>query len=515
MKWRLGRVGVVLLAAWCGPSPAGEPAKPDSGRAKGADVPLFAGAAKVDITRDPTLPRSDHMYARVLVLRQGDTTVAIVGLDVVAIGGIGPIDDGYLGRVREQVRDRLGILPGNVVVNASHCHGIVAADVDERTVQAIAEAKANLVPVKVGCGVGYEDRIMQNRRVTLTDKRQADERHAYSLPADADVAAVGPVDPKIGVLRLDRLDGTPLAVVYQFACHPIMGTPATAGNTADLTGYASRAIEENLGPGTVAVFLQGCGGDINPIGYKDVHRPRHAGPLGDRLALSTLKAVRGIETQANPTLKCVRETITFPRADTTERIDALSVEQARLVGSLRGTTLDYKSFQSLVLKYGLFPSHPSAPAHRYLHEKQRGRVDWTKLDEENRRNMEAYLANVRTMEALTRTRTNLALLERHYKAALDAGRKPVPVELVGLRVGNFRLLTFPGELTVQIGLNVQKADGRPTTFVSGYTNGYIFYAPTADQLRNPGSAQEDCDCILAPEWQAQFEARAVEILKGL
>ena len=189
MKWRLGRVVVLLLAAWCGPSPAGEPAKPDVKPAVGPAGPLLAGAAKVDITRDPTLPLSDHMYARALVLRQGDTTVALVGLDVVAVGGIGPIDDGYLGRVREQVRDRLGILPENVVVNASHCHGIVAANVDERTVRAIAEAKANLVPVKAGCGVGREDRIMQNRRLTLTDDRQTDERHAYSLPADADVAA--------------------------------------------------------------------------------------------------------------------------------------------------------------------------------------------------------------------------------------------------------------------------------------------------------------------------------------
>ena len=29
------------------------------------------------------------------------------------------------------------------------------------------------------------------------------------------------------------------------------------------------------------------------------------------------------------------------------------------------------------------------------------------------------------------------------------------------------------------------------TFVAGYTNGYIYYAPTAEQLLNPGAAQED------------------------
>lgn len=480
-----------------------------------ADLPLLAGTAKVDITRDPTVPPSDRMYARVLVLKQGDTTVALIGLDVVAIGGIGPIDNGYLGRVRSRLQAELGIHPDSVLVNASHCHGIVAADVDARTVQAVGQALKNLVPVQVGAGTGYEDRIMQNRRMTLKNQAQADVRHAYSVPSDNHVVSVGPIDPKIGVLRVDRMDHTTLAVVYQFACHPIMGTPATAGNTADLTGYASRVIEENLGPGTVAVFLQGCGGDINPIGYKDVHHPRHAEPLGNRLGLSTLQAVRKIKPEASARLSCIREQIELPRGDTTERMIALQAEQSRLLKSLRGTTLNHKSYMALAWKYGLFPEYPSEAAHRYLHEKQLARTDWNQLDEENRRNMRDYLANIQTMEELTRIQTNLALLRKHNEAALAAGRKPIPVELMGLKVGDFRLVTFPGELTVQIGLNIQSAFAKPNTFVSGYTNGYIYYAPTSTQLQNTGYAQEDCDCILAPEWQPLFEKKAIAMLKAL
>ncbi|MCZ2344454.1 MAG: hypothetical protein LC104_22060 [Bacteroidales bacterium] len=508
-------LGVLSLALVCtGCEPLGHP--PQEANAPATPQPqLLAGTAKVDITRDPTIPPSDRMYARVLVLQQGDTQVALIGLDVVAIGGIGPIDNGYLGRVRKRLQAELGIRPESVLINASHCHGVVAADVDARTVQAVGQAVKNLVPVKVGTGTGYEDRIMQNRRMTLKNQKQADVRHAYSIPSDDDVVSVGPIDPKIGILRIDRMDNTTLAVVYQFACHPIMGTPTTAGNTADLTGYASRVIEENLGHGAVAVFLQGCGGDINPIGYKDVHHPRHAEPLGNQLGLSTLQAVRKISPRAAPTLTCIQEQMQLPRGDTTERLIALEAEQSRLLKSLRGTTLDYKSFQSLVWKYGLFPEYPSEAAHRYLHEKQWGRTDWNKLDAENRRNMQNYLANIRTMEELTRIQTNLALLRKHNEAALAAGRQPIPVELVGLRVGDFRLVTFPGELTVQIGLNIQSTFQKPNTFVSGYTNGYIYYAPTSDQLKNRGYAQEDCDCILAPEWQPLFEKKAVEIFQKL
>ena len=85
----------------------------------------------------------------------------------------------------------------------------------------------------------------------------------------------------------------------------------------------------------------------------------------------------------------------------------------------------------------------------------------------------------------------------------------------GLRVGDFVLVTFPGELTVQIGLNIKKASPHKHTFVAGYTNGYIYYAPTAEQLQNVGGAQEDSDCLLAPEWQKMFEAKVAEMLKSL
>ena len=69
---------------------------------------------------------------------------------------------------------------------------------------------------------------MENRRLKLKNGKEADVRHAYSLPPDEEVAEVGPIDPEIGILRLDRKDGRTLAVVYNFACHPIMGSRTAA-----------------------------------------------------------------------------------------------------------------------------------------------------------------------------------------------------------------------------------------------------------------------------------------------
>ena len=476
--------------------------------------PLLAGVAKVEITNVEAGPVNDPLYVKALVVKSDAVMAVIITVDAVAIGEIGHIKHDYLPKVRSRIEQELGITPAHVMINASHCHGVVCNDVAERTVSAVTQAAQSLVPVMVGAGSGHENRIMENRRLKLKSGREADVRHAYSLPPDEAVAEVGPVDPEIGILRLDRLDGRTLAVVYNFACHPIQGVPGGA-NTADLTGFASKVIEETLSEGTVALFVQGCGGDINPVLYKDVDHPRHAEPLGNMLGISTLRALRAVKTKADARLAVFNEMLTLPRADLAERIVAQEAEQLRLVQSLKGTSLNLNTFLPLVVKYNLSPEFPSGYSHRYLHEQQIGRDDLAKMDATNRANIQQYIQNIHTMEQLTRTQTNLALLRKHQADNVAAGKRTIDVEVAGLRIGDLTLITFPGELTVQIGLNIKQKSPHERTFVAGYTNGYIYYSPTAEQLRNVGGAQEDSDCILAPEWQALFETKAADILKRL
>jgi hypothetical protein len=119
------------------------------------------------------------------------------------------------------------------------------------------------------------------------------------------------------------------------------------------------------------------------------------------------------------------------------------------------------------------------------------------------------------MEEVTRVQTNLDLLRMHQAQFAASGKRTIDVEMAALRVGEFVLTTFPGELTVQIGLNIKKASPKKNTYVAGYTNGYIYYAPTTEQLLNPGGAQEDCDCILAADWQAIYESEVVKLLQRL
>ena len=486
-----------------------------AGSDRGAEAAgLLAGVAKIDITDREAGPVNDPLYVRALVLKNETATAVLITVDAVAIAEIGRIGNDYLPEVRRRLRNELGFAPESVLVNASHCHGVVCRDVAVRTVEAVKRAAQHMVPVRVGAGSGFEDRIMENRRLKLKSEREVDVRHAYSLPPDEEVAAVGPVDPEIGVLRLDRTDGRTLAVVFNFACHPIQGVPSK-GNTADVTGFACRVIENNLAPGTVALFLQGCAGDINPIAYKEVNLPRDAEPLGNMLGLSTLDALRQLETKEDGRLRLVHEVIKLPRADLSQRIAAMEKQQTKLVQSLKGTTLNLKTFIPLLVKYRVSGEFPSCDSHRYLHDRDRGRDHLDRLDTENRRNLQRYIANIHVMEELTRTQINLALLRKHQAANAAAEVPTIDTEVLGLRIGDFLLVTFPGEPSVEVGLNIKKASPHEQTFVAGYTNGYLYYAPTAEQLRNRGAAQEDCDCLLAPDWQQIYEQKAAEVLSRL
>ncbi|MEE2640482.1 MAG: hypothetical protein VX768_07630 [Planctomycetota bacterium] len=476
---------------------------------------LFAGTGKSDITDYDAGPVNDPLFVKALVLKRGDELAVLLTVDAVAIGEIGRIGNDFLPNLRKQVRQQLKLDPERLLINASHCHGVIRRKgLEDLTIAAIRAAVQGLCPVRVGTGIGKQDQVQENRRLLLKSGKVIDVRHAYSLPPDDEVASAGPIDSDIGICRLDRMDGTTLAVLYNFACHPIQGVPG-GKNTADLIGYASRLIETAYSRQAMAFFLQGCGGDINPVDYKDAHHPRHASVPGNRLGISVLAASREIECQPDHRLMFFSETIDLPRGDRSERIRQLEGEKVRLVNSLRGTSLNLKNFMSLMVKYQLSPEYPSANAHRYLQQKLIQSEDLESLDQENLRNMKAYLQNVLTMERITRINTNLDLLKKHQARMVESGSRTVKVEICALQVGDFRLVTFPGELTVQIGLNIKQHAKKKNSFVAGYTNGYVYYCPTAEQMKNSGGAQEDSDCLLAPQWQEIFERRALQMLNRL
>jgi len=493
-------------------------AGPASGEGNGVAGSLRAGVAKSDITTEAEGIRvNDPLYAKALVLDDGKTKLAIVAMDVTAIGGIGEVGDDFLPKLRDRVESELGIPGRNVLVNASHTHppGRLLCDPADqvgRTFDAVSRAMQDMTAAKTGAGCGHEDRISMNRTLRLKNGKAWTIRHSNPCPPDEEVAGVGPIDPEIGILRIDRMDGSPLAVVYNFACHPYVTVPR-GGVTADFPGFASTVIEENLGHDAMALFLQGAGGDITSILYKDVNRPRDSEPLGMMLGLSTLKAVRGIQTK-EATLSVVSETIELPRkADFDERIDSLQAEQAELLKSLRGTSLNLKTFLPLYLRYALDPDHPSYYSYRYLHSEQMGADELSAIDAQNRSHIRKYLANIRAMEKLARIQDKIATLERHRAINAEAGGPTLSTEVQGIRIGDFVLITSAAEVLVEVGLNVKGASPFEHTYMAAFSNGYIHYGPPASEYSKGG--YEVTECLLAPEWQAIYEAKASEIIGRL
>ena len=478
---------------------------------------LRAGVAVEDITRDdPTSEVHDPLRAKSLVFDDGASRIAIVCLD------IGGASSTLVSNIRARLNDQLGFDESQVLINASHNHhtqGQVAGDIVERCVKAVRRASETLVPVKIGVGVGCEDRIMMNRRLRLEDGRQWTIRRANPSPQDAEVTGLGPVDTEIGILRVDKLSGRPLAVLYNFAGHAYGGVPNGAV-TADFPGFASAVIEQALGHGAVALFLQGAAGDITPIRYKDVDAPPPTEQLGTMLGLSTLKAFGRIPTQEAATVHAVSKVIELPRRqDVERRIQSLEAEQEEILQFFTGvgcgthgagTFLNFKTFLPLYMKQLTDPDHPSYASYLYRHEAATERHDLEHLDQQNKQRVDKYLASIQQMERLIRIRSNLKILGRHLTRG---GGPEIAAEVQGIRIGEFVLVTFPGELFAEVALRMKHQSPCKHTFVAAYSNGHLGYAPTADAY--DAQAYEDCLTPFAPQWQEIYEQKALEIIRRL
>ena len=478
-------------------------------------APLRAGVSKINITKDkPTELVHDPLFAKTLVLDDGKTKAVIITMDIINVN----FDE--LSKIRTRIEKELKIPGNNVMINASHNHWVndqLAEDYMDRTFLAVKEAVQNMIPVKVGGGAGLEKRISMNRRLLLTNGKEWTIRRATPEPPDEMVkGVVDAFDPEIGILRIDKADGKPLAVLFTFADHNYTGVP-NRGASAGFPGFASKVIEENLGNGAIALFMQGAAGDITPIVYKDVNTPKQDEIHGTLLGLSTLQGWRNTQVKKDAGVRVIREELALPaRTDIPKHIETLEARKTVILDYFKGegcgahgagTKLNFKAFLPLYIKYMMSPQYPSDYSYRYMQEEKIGINDLEMMDADNKRDMEKYLGCIQMMEELLVTEANLGYLKN------SKPQNPVKAEIMGLKVGDFILITFSGEVFAQIGLNIKKSSAYENTYVAGYTNGSVGYSPTPDAYN--GDAYEVSLSKLAPEWQKIFEEKALEIIKKL
>jgi neutral ceramidase len=235
-----------------------------------------AGVAKADITPaggeplwgfedrlKPATGTLDPLYARVLVVEAGGKRLALVTLDLGR--SFGPAS---LERLREAAKRSSGI--DYLLVAASHTHSAPVIQDEykngtpgweqaalEKIEKAIQEAAGGLVEARIGTGTGAAY-IGHNRlRVNADGSVSWFERNLTRIPT-------APVDPTVSVIRIDRADGSPMAVLTNYACHPVVFGSDNLRYSADFPGVMNRVVEEKLGGRVLSFFLQGAPGDINP-----------------------------------------------------------------------------------------------------------------------------------------------------------------------------------------------------------------------------------------------------------
>lgn len=308
-KWISGLVLLVFLAG---------------GRISAAT--LKAGVAKVDITPPVGIPlwgyelrdstgTLDPLYARVLVLEVGEKRLALVTLDMGRTFGRDSIN-----RLREAAKASSGI--AYVFVSATHDHSAPAvqdkyrngtpaweSEMIDKIGKAIAKAHQSAVDAQIGVGYGVayigHNRLRLNADGTVTWF----EHNPTQIPT-------APVDPTVAVLRVDTTDGKPLAVLVNYACHPVVFGPDNTQYSADWVGVMEKTVEDSVNGQPMCFFLQGAPGDINPyyaviplkqdaIGRRDW--------TGKRLGVEAARVANEIHSQptAEPSLDYAEDLMPF------------------------------------------------------------------------------------------------------------------------------------------------------------------------------------------------------------
>ncbi len=254
----------------------------------------------------------DELRAKILVLEGEERAVALVTLDL-----IGPFPDAQLEEIRSRVRRSVGV--EDVIFNVSHTHSgpmLRQEDPDPWQVKAVRDvgdaierAWRGREPVRLGVGQGAVS-IGHNRLYHMS------RGEGRMLWRNETKIRTSPVDRTVMVLRLDRMDGTPLAVAVNYACHPVVLGPENLEYSADYPGEMMRIVGSALPGDPVVLFIQGAAGDINP--YYDKTPPAHNGvglmkETGRALATEVLRVVDAIQPRVvtDPDLRFTRSMLTF------------------------------------------------------------------------------------------------------------------------------------------------------------------------------------------------------------
>jgi neutral ceramidase len=273
-----------------------------------------AAAVKVDITpKSPQWligygPRQstgvhDPLFHRIAALSDGATEVYLISSDL-CLFSPSVYDD-----VTRELKEETGIEPRQVWWTVTHTHSAPEVGppgmydvllkgrsdhswdrdylqfIKTALISGVKQARAKLAPARVGTGIGAA-RANINRRA-----RDLDGTISLGLNPD------GPVDRQIGLIRLERPDGSLIGVIANYAMHGTVLSGRSVEISGDGPGIVAAYVEEKLG--APMLYINGAAGNIAPIytvqpDFKSAHMGEFRVLLGNKIigAARDLKATR-------------------------------------------------------------------------------------------------------------------------------------------------------------------------------------------------------------------------------
>ena len=201
----------------------------------------------------------DPVSARVMVLESDQECVALVVCDLCVY------NSAWLHKQMESIGvDRLLLLNTH-----THAGPKLSQDdfpsveepwrdtVDQRLLGAIKDAKRAMFK---GYFKASESQIQlgYNRLVHRGDYSVTHFENPQRIP-------FGKVDRQVGVIRITDDRQQTRAVVVTYACHPVVLGPRNRKISADYPGVMREIVEQSCGDECLCIFVQGAGGDINPL----------------------------------------------------------------------------------------------------------------------------------------------------------------------------------------------------------------------------------------------------------
>jgi hypothetical protein len=151
------------------------------------------------------------------------------------------------------------------------------------------------------------NRALQPAKLGLASKEVPLNRNRHSKRPDKSV------DRELLVLRVEGLDGKPIAHAVNFAAHPTMTVEKDMRFSADYPGVMAGVVEGQTS--VPCLFLQGAAGDLSPNNVNFDWKPK---PFGEALAREVLGMIKGIhcEESSKPILQTYEADFRFkPRVN--------------------------------------------------------------------------------------------------------------------------------------------------------------------------------------------------------